>query len=132
MHGWKTFATIGWMLVFVWLGGPAWSQSRPYLVFFDFQQTEPGEWGKKIAAEIKAALKPKARVTITGYTDNGEKDPAKLSLTRALEIQKILVGLGVPDGTQLTVVGRGAAQPLVKTKPNEREPQNRVVITTID
>src|SRR5262245_51127285 len=132
MHGWKTFATMGWMLAFVWLGGPAWSQSRPYLIFFDFQQPAASEWGLKIAAEIKKALKPNARVTIAGYTDNGEKDPDKLSLTRALAVQKLLVDLGVPGGTQLTVVGRGAAQPLVKTKPNEKEPQNRVVITTVD
>ena len=132
MHGWKTFATIGWMLGFVWLGGPAWAQSRPFLIFFDFQRTEVSPTAKQIVAIVKKTLKPNARITIAGHSDTAEKGPARVSLTRALEVQKALIGLGVPDGTQLTVVGRGATRPLVKTGPNVREPQNRRAEITIE
>ena len=113
-------------------GGPAWAQGRPFLVFFDYEQTAVVPSGKEIVAAVKKTLRPNARITIAGHSDTAEKDAARISLARALEIQKTFIELGVPDGTQLTIVGRGATQPLVKTGPNVREPQNRFVTITVN
>ena len=49
-----------------------------------------------------------------------------LSLRRANAVKNALVGEGVP-ATEISVVGRGEAQPLVQTADGVREPQNRRV-----
>ena len=100
-------------------------------IFFAYESTEVSETAGKLLDLVKQKfLKPSAQVTIAGHTDTAEPNGDKLSLTRALEVEKALIALGVPAKVSITIVGRAATVPMDKTGANVREPQNRRV--TID
>ena len=75
------------------------------------------------------------RIIVSGYTDNSSAHPGQesgkaynlmLSLRRAEIVKAELMRDGVA-GTTIDVHGYGEANPLVKTGPNTKEPQNRRV-----
>ena len=117
---------------FWFIGGPALAQSRPFSIFFDYERTEVTPAAKEIVAAVKDLIKSNTRIMIVGHCDTAEAGPAKLSLARALEVEKALIELGLPAGTQLTIVGRGATELRKQTGPNVREPINRYVAITIN
>ena len=67
-------------------------------------------------------------ISATGYADSsGSEDyNQKLSLKRADAVREYLIKNGMP-AEQITVSGRGEADPAVPTAPNTREPANRRV-----
>lgn len=66
---------------------------------------------RKLAAVLKKY--PNVRIILIGHTDNKGDADAKLLLskTRAEVVRKLLVAMGI-DGSRITTVGRGGAQPL--------------------
>ena len=126
----KALATV--LMLISWsLISSAQAQSRQYLMFFDFEKPQLTPSVVKHLAPVKDATKSGSRIDIVGYCDTAEKNPAKLSLARARDVEKRLRALGLPQGVQITVKGSGAGETLVKSGPNAREPQNRVAIITI-
>ena len=76
------------------------------------------------AAAIKNA--PKARIEISGYTDNVGKASTnkRLSLQRAQSVKTYLVELGVP-AWQLTAKGYGPSEPVADNTMEEGRSMNR-------
>ena len=80
----------------------------------------------KAAAAYRA--KGGAQIKATGHTDTSGPDTYNmaLSLRRANAVKDALVRDGVPE-RDISVVGLGESQPLVKTADGVREAQNRRV-----
>ena len=108
------------------------AQSRTFRIFFDKNVTDLTPEAKKVIVQVKDFIKPSARVTITGICDTSEGEPDKLSLARAMEIQKELVALGIPPGVTLIISGKGTSQPYKATGPNVPEPYNRQAAITVN
>ena len=80
----------------------------------------------KFANELKKT--PNKHVVLTGYTDqvgNAEYN-LKLSQERADAVKARLVSRGVPED-QVTAIGKGMANPLVKAGDEEKQAPNRRV-----
>lgn len=114
---------------------PAPSPVRTYLVFFDWNSADLTPRAREIvavAARNSTAVQF-TRVQVSGHTDTsalpGERGKLyndKLALKRAETVKAELIRDGVAAGL-IVVRGYGASQPLVKTGPDVREPQNRRV-----
>ena len=108
---------------------------RNFMVFFDFDKATLTPRALDIvkqAAEVAKSGK-NARVTCTGHTDTTGSAAYNLalSLRRANAVKNALVKEGVAPEA-ISVIGRGKLNPLVPTKDQVREPQNRrveIVIT---
>jgi outer membrane protein OmpA-like peptidoglycan-associated protein len=107
------------------------AHAQPMSIFFDFEVSQVTPTAGKLVEIAKDRLKTLSRVTIAGHADTAEADADKLSLTRALEVEKALIAMGVPGGVSFTIVGKGATDLRVKTGANVREPQNRRVTVEI-
>jgi outer membrane protein OmpA-like peptidoglycan-associated protein len=101
-----------------------------FMVFFDWDKSNLD--GEALATIQRAAdayrTKGGAQLTATGHTDTTGPDNYNLalSLRRANAVRDQLIQDGVrPE--DISVVGRGKAQPLVRTGDNVRERQNRRV-----
>jgi outer membrane protein OmpA-like peptidoglycan-associated protein len=70
----------------------------------------------------------KYRISLTGHTDTvgSATYNGALSLRRAEAIKQALIGRGVP-ADRIATSGRGAAQLLIQTQDQVKEPQNRRV-----
>jgi len=101
-----------------------------FMVFFDWDRSDLSAQAMTTLRQVASAYKQRgsARVTATGHTDkSGPADyNMALSLRRANTVKNALVSEGVP-ATEISIVGRGEAQPLVQTADGVREPQNRRV-----
>ena len=111
------------------MNGPARAQSVN--IFFDYGISELTPSAGKLVDVAKEMLKTSSRVTISGHTDSAEANADKLSLSRALEVEKALIALNVPAKVSFTIIGKAASEPRIKTGPNVREPQNRRVTIEI-
>lgn len=119
--------------------GPA--PARTYLVFFDWDKAELTNRARAVieAAAQNASNVGETRIKVDGYTDNsagypgprGEAYNSQLSLRRARAVKAELIRDGVAEGT-IDTRGFGDENPLVRTKPNTREPQNRRVAIILD
>ena len=118
--------------LFVVAGLASAADAKTFSVFFDPQNSAVSPTGKKILAFVKDAIAPNGHVAIAGHCEASESAPDALSLTRALEIEKVLVTLGVPSGAALTIVGRGAHAPHIPTAAKVAEPKNRRVEITVE
>ena len=105
---------------------------QSFLIFFDKHASILTTPAKQLVARVKDLIKPSSRVTITGHCDTSESEPDKLSLARAMEIQKELVTSGIPAGATLIVSGKGTSQPRTVTGPNVSDVTNRNAAITIE
>ena len=109
---------------------PITAPAAAYMVFFDFDRALITPTASNTIKQAAAAYKSggKARVGVTGHADRsgGDAYNMALSLRRANAVKDALVREGVP-AANITVVGRGEAQPLVQTADGVQEPQNRRV-----
>jgi len=99
-------------------------------VFFDFDKSTITPAARQTIEQAAAAAKTQgaARIDLTGHTDTvgtAEYNMA-LSLRRANAVKKVLVELGIA-ADQISVVGKGKTDLLVKTPDGVREPKNRRV-----
>lgn len=106
------------------------SAVHSFLVFFDFDKSAITAAARQTIEQAAAAAKTQgaARINLTGHTDTvgtAEYNMA-LSLRRANAVKKVLVELGIP-ADEISVVGKGKTDLLVKTPDGVREPKNRRV-----
>jgi OmpA-OmpF porin, OOP family len=113
---------------------PAAPTAPSYMVFFDWDRSDLSAQAMQTIHQVSQAYRTKgsARVTATGHTDtSGPADyNMALSLRRANAVKGALVQDGVP-AANISVIGRGEADPLVPTADGVREPQNRRVVITL-
>jgi outer membrane protein OmpA-like peptidoglycan-associated protein len=111
---------------------PAVAQSGAFSIYFEYQKFDVTPDAQQLVVLIKGDIKKSSRVTLVGHCDTSESDSEKLSLARAMEIQKELVTLGIPPRVAITVVGKGATELQKPTGPGVREPRNRFVSIIIE
>ena len=115
----------------VWCVEPQMMITAPsFMVFFDWDKSDLNAASIETIARAAAAYRAKggAQIQATGHTDNSgpETYNMALSLRRANAVKDALVRDGVP-ANDISVVGLGESQPLVKTADGVREAQNRRV-----
>ena len=106
------------------------TDSRTYLVFFDWDRADLTDRARAIVAQAAQATTRTqvTRIEVSGHTDTtgSARYNQGLSERRAANVKAELIRLGVP-GTAITTQGFGFSKPLVATGPGVREPQNRRV-----
>jgi len=115
----------------VWCVEPEMNITAPsFMVFFDWDKSDLNAVSIETIAKAAAAYRAKggAQIKATGHTDTSGPDTYNmaLSLRRANAVKDALVRDGVPE-RDISVVGLGESQPLVKTADGVREAQNRRV-----
>ncbi|MCT6880312.1 MAG: OmpA family protein [Commensalibacter sp.] len=115
---------------------PVVQDARTYLVFFDWDRYTLTSRAREIVAQAAQASThvQTTRIEVNGYTDNSAAHPGPrgqrynmgLSIKRARSVKAELIRNGVP-ASAIDIHGYGESNPLVKTGPNTREPQNRRV-----
>jgi outer membrane protein OmpA-like peptidoglycan-associated protein len=99
-------------------------------VFFDFDKSNLRSDAAKTVAQAAAYAKEhgKAVITATGYTDTMGTAAYNMALSerRAKAVQKELERQGITSN-QIDVRWKGESDPLVPTKDQVKEPQNRRV-----
>jgi outer membrane protein OmpA-like peptidoglycan-associated protein len=115
----------------VWCVEPAMVITAPsFMVFFDWDKSDLNAASIETIAKAAAAYRAKggAQIKATGHTDASGPDTYNmaLSLRRANAVKDALVRDGVPE-RDISVVGVGENQPLVRTADGVREAQNRRV-----
>ena len=109
---------------------PAAMQPETSVVYFDFDKSnvkpEAAQILDKAIADAKAGGTPS--ISVTGHADrSGSEDyNLGLSLRRADSVREYLINGGV-TAEQITVSGRGEAEPAVPTADGVQEPRNRRV-----
>lgn len=106
------------------------TDSRTYLVFFDWDRADLTERARQVIAQAAQATTrvQVTRIEVSGYTDTSgtARYNQGLSVRRANNVKAELVRLGVPAAS-ISSQGFGESNPLVATGPGVREPQNRRV-----
>jgi outer membrane protein OmpA-like peptidoglycan-associated protein len=101
-----------------------------YLVFFNFNKSDLTADAQAIVktAADNAAKANTTKLTVTGHTDTVGSDAynMRLSMRRAVSVQKELIHDGVPAG-EIAIFAKGKRDLLVPTADGVREPQNRRV-----
>jgi OmpA-OmpF porin, OOP family len=101
-----------------------------FLVFFDFDKSDISADARQTLQQAVAAAKSQGstRIDLTGHTDTvgSAAYNMKLSVRRGEAVKKVLVELGIA-ADEITVVGKGKTDLLVKTPDGVREPKNRRV-----
>jgi outer membrane protein OmpA-like peptidoglycan-associated protein len=111
---------------------PALAPSLPnnYIVFFDWNMSTITPESAAIirTAAANAGTMKTVRLDLTGHADRSGTDAynLKLSQRRADAVKAMFVSLGFKD-SEISVVAKGEADPLVPTDDGVREPQNRRV-----
>jgi OOP family OmpA-OmpF porin len=109
---------------------PAAVQPETYVAYFDWNKAtlkpEATQIIDKAIAAAKAGGTPS--ISVTGHADrSGSEDyNLKLSLKRADAVREYLIKNGIA-AEQITVSGRGEAEPAVPTADGVKEPRNRRV-----
>jgi OmpA-OmpF porin, OOP family len=103
---------------------------RSYLVFFDFDRSDITAEARRVIqqAATNARSGNVTRIQATGHADRAGSDRYNqaLSLRRANAVKDELVRSGI-QASQIAILGKGEAEPLVPTADGVREPQNRRV-----
>jgi outer membrane protein OmpA-like peptidoglycan-associated protein len=115
----------------IWCVEPAMVITAPsFMVFFEWDKSDLNAASLETIQKAAAAYRAKggAQIRATGHTDTSGPDTynTALSLRRANAVKDALVRDGVPE-RDISVVGLGESQPLVKTADGVREAQNRRV-----
>ena len=105
-----------------------------FVLFFDFGVAELSNEAQLIIHEAVEAVQQQrsARIIIVGHTDTvgSRAYNQRLSERRALAVKNEMVRAGI-DEEQIATVGRNFADPIVRTGPGVREPQNRRAVIDI-
>ena len=115
----------------IWCVEPAMVITAPsFMVFFEWDKSDLNAASLETIQKAAAAYRAKggAQIKATGHTDTSGPDTYNmaLSLRRANAVKDALVRDGVPE-RDISVVGLGESQPMVKTADGVREAQNRRV-----
>jgi outer membrane protein OmpA-like peptidoglycan-associated protein len=115
----------------VWCVEPAMVITAPsFMVFFDWDKSDLNATSIETIAKAAVAYRAKggAQIKASGHTDTSGPDTYNmaLSLRRANVVKDALVRDGVPE-RDISVVGVGESEPLVRTADGVREAQNRRV-----
>ena len=115
----------------VWCVEPGMVITAPsFMVFFDWDKSDLSSQALDTIQRAAAAYRTKggAQIKASGHTDRSgpEVYNMALSLRRANAVKDALVRAGVKE-TDISVVGVGENEPLVKTADGVREAQNRRV-----
>ncbi len=109
--------------------------AKDYLVFFNFNKSDLTGDARAIikTAAGEAAKENATKLTVTGHTDTVGSDAynMRLSMRRAVAVQKELVRDGVPEN-EIAIFAKGKRELLVPTADGVREPQNRRVQIVLD
>ncbi len=109
---------------------PARTDTRTYLVFFDWDRADLTPRARQIVSEAAQATTrvQVTRIAVNGYTDTSGTPGYNqgLSVRRAQSVANELVRDGVPRSA-ISIQGFGETRLLVPTANNVREPQNRRV-----
>jgi outer membrane protein OmpA-like peptidoglycan-associated protein len=104
--------------------------AKNYLVFFNFNKSDLTGDARAIikSAAGEAAKENTTKLTVTGHTDTVGSDAynMRLSMRRAVSVEKELVVDGVPEG-EIAIFAKGKRELLVPTADGVKEPQNRRV-----
>lgn len=99
-----------------------------YVVFFGFGSTELSLQARRTIAQFASdylRLHASDNALLYAHSDAAEASEA-LAQARGEAVRMYLAELGVPSD-RATIFAYGGTRPLVITKPNVREPQNRRV-----
>ena len=103
---------------------------EPYIVFFAFDSAEIDSSGMGIVDDAVAAAQRMGIIdfSVTGHADRAGSEAYNLalSLRRANAVRDALVARGILS-QNISVAGRGEAEPAVPTPDGVREPANRRV-----
>jgi len=103
---------------------------KNFLVFFNFNKSDLTGDARAIikTAAGEAAKENTTKLTVTGHTDTVGSDAynMRLSMRRAVSVEKELVVDGVPEG-EIAIFAKGKRDLLVPTADGVKEPQNRRV-----
>jgi len=109
---------------------PAAAAPTNFLVFFNFNKSDLTDDALKVVhtAADSAAQEKVTKLTVTGHTDTVGSDAynMRLSMRRAVTVQKQLIKDGVPAG-EIAIFAKGKRDLLVPTADGVKEPQNRRV-----
>ncbi|HSR73071.1 MAG TPA: OmpA family protein [Kiloniellales bacterium] len=109
---------------------PPMAEPETFLVYFAFDSAEVNNQGMAIIDEAVANAREvdASGISLTGHADRAgpEEYNLQLSLRRASAVRDAMVARGVPAG-DITLAGRGEAEPAVPTADGVREPANRRV-----
>lgn len=101
---------------------------KTFVVFFDFDKSALDDVARvTIGDAVRSARQNNfVHIMINGHADTMGSNHynRKLSERRAIAVKEQMVSLGMPAGDIFTA-GRSFSQPLVRTGPDVREPQNR-------
>ena len=86
--------------------GTGFAAPETFLIFFENQSSELISSANEIVRAISDRVRPNARIAINGHCDTSEADPDKLSLARALAVQKALLAAKLAAGATITVAGK--------------------------
>lgn len=110
------------------------AKPEPYVVFFAFDSAVLTSEAEGIIDDAVAAAQemPEAEFSVTGHADRaGPEDyNIRLSIRRAEAVRDALVSRGVAAG-DISIAGRGEAEPAVPTADGVREQANRRVVIII-
>jgi outer membrane protein OmpA-like peptidoglycan-associated protein len=108
---------------------------KDFLVFFNFNKSDLTGEARGIikTAAGEAAKENTTKLTVTGHTDTVGSDAynMRLSMRRAVAVEKELVHDGVPEG-EIAIFAKGKRDLLVPTADGVKEPQNRRVQIVLD
>jgi outer membrane protein OmpA-like peptidoglycan-associated protein len=108
---------------------------KTFIVFFDFNQAVLTPEARNTVAQAVQAVKAQnaVRIAVTGHTDTvgSVRFNQALSERRAASIKAAMVSSGIAADA-IATQGRNFSDPLVKTGPNVREPQNRRAVIDLN
>lgn len=103
---------------------------RSFVVFFDAGKATLSADARRIIADAAAAYRKHNahRLSVLGHADRFGGDTAnrKVSLQRALAVQRAFVAAGIP-ASEIGIAARGESEPAFLTSDQTQEPQNRRV-----
>jgi OOP family OmpA-OmpF porin len=115
--------------------GPPTPKHSNFLVFFNFNKSDLTDDARSIikTAASEAGQQQVTKLTVTGHTDTVGSDAynMRLSMRRAVAVEKELVHDGVPEG-EIAIFAKGKRDLLVPTADGVKEPQNRRVQIVLD
>ena len=103
---------------------------RSFVVFFDAGKSTLSADARRIIADAAADYRKHNahRMSVFGHADRAGGDTAnrKVSLQRALAVQRAFVAAGIP-ASEIGIAARGESEPAFLTSDRTQEPQNRRV-----
>jgi OmpA-OmpF porin, OOP family len=107
---------------------PAPAPPQRFVLFFGFDTAELSSETRLIIREATEAVRQQrsVRIIVIGHTDTvgSRVYNQRLSERRALAVKNEMIAGGINE-EQITAIGRNFGDPIIRTRPGLREPQNR-------